>query len=416
LAHQPQLLPGGEWILFTLLRRGVGSWNRGQIVVQSLKTRARIVLIDGGRDGRYLPTGHLIYGLNGVLLAAPFDVGTRRLSGGAVPVIRDVSDGGTVSGAMHVDVAANGSLVYVPRGDTALRLTWVDRNGHEEAIPTEPRPYQHPRVSPDGTRIAVDIEDPNNTHVWVGDSKGGTFSQLTRGDDGDSDPIWTPDGSRVVFVSVRGAEGLFSQPADGSGAADHLIDGAGGVRAVTWTPDRKLIYEEIAGADIRILPLTEGSRPQTITLFDAPDYFDECLPALSPDGRWLAYQSTESGKMEVYVRPFPNVKDGRWQISTSGGTAPLWSRDGREIFYRSATNIVAVKIRTGPTFAVVESNTLFSLAGYALAGTRGVQYDVAPDGRFLLLKSDPLGHVASGGNIIVVENWFEELKRLVPTR
>jgi serine/threonine-protein kinase len=220
LAHRPQLLPGGEWVLFTLRPRGVGSWNRAQIVIQSLATRERVVLIDGGRDARYFPNGYLIYGLNGSLLAVPFDVRARRISGGAVPLVRDVFDSGTISGAVHFDVAADGSLIYVPRIDTALRLTWVDRNGREETVPGDPRPYRHPRVSPDGTRIAVEIEDPNNTNVWVGDSKRGGFAQLTRGEDIGSDPIWTPEGKHIVFSSVRGPEGLFLQAADGSETAN----------------------------------------------------------------------------------------------------------------------------------------------------------------------------------------------------
>jgi len=416
LAHRPQLLPGGEWVLFTLRPRGVGSWNRAQIVIQSLTTRERVVLIDGGRDARYLPNGYLIYGLNGSLLAVPFDLRARRIAGGAVPLVRDVFDSGTISGAVHFDVAADGSLIYVPRIDTALRLTWVDRNGREETVPGEPRPFRHPRVSPDGTRIAVEIEDPNNTNVWVGDSKRGGLAQLTRGEDIGSDPIWTRDGSHIVFSSVRGPEGLFVQAADGSEAAQHLTDGVNGVRATSWTSDGKLVYEELAGDDVLVRSLTDGASPQQIRVFDAPDYFNERLPVLSPDGRWLAYQSTESGRMEIYVRPFPNVRSARWQISEGGGFAPLWSVDGREIFYRNTDSIVAAQIRTEPTFGVVSSNALFSLAGYVLAGTRGVKYDVGRDGRFLLLKSDSPGDSASRQDIVVVENWFEELKRLVPTK
>ena len=231
LAHGPHRLPGGEWMLFTLLPVGVGSWNQAQIVVQSLTTGERVVLVDGGRDARYLPTGHLVYALNGAILAAPFDPGTRRITGPAVRLVNDVFDAGTVTGAVHFDVSANGSLVYATRPGPAL-LTWVDRNGREEMIPAEPRPYRHPRVSPDGTRIAVEIDDPANTDIWVGDAKRGAFARLTSGDQVDSDPIWSPDGSRIVYSSVRGTEGLFWQPADGSGRAEHLVDGSSGVRAI----------------------------------------------------------------------------------------------------------------------------------------------------------------------------------------
>jgi serine/threonine-protein kinase len=410
-AHGPHRLPGGEWLLFTLLPAGVGSWNRAQIVVQSLATGEREVLVDGGRDARYLATGHLVYGLNGAVLAAPFDAGSRRLTGGAESVVRDVFDAGTVTGSIHFDVAANGTLVYAQRPGPAL-LTWVDRNGREEMIPADARPYRHPKVSPDGGRIAVEIDDPTNTDIWVGDARRGTFARLTSGEDVDSDPIWSPDGSRIVYSSVRGTEGLFWQPADGSGVAEHLIDGSGGIRGFAWTKAGELVFEELAGAHIRLL--TPGSRqtPRVIPLFDAPEYFNELLPALSPDGRWLAYQSTESGEAEVYLRLFPDVSSLRRQISVGGGFAPLWSADGGEIYYRSATDMMAVKVRTSPALDLGQPESLFRLSDYVLPGTRGIKYEVAPDGRFLMLKD--IGSGGSQDRVVLVQHWTEELKRLVP--
>src|SRR5262249_15237273 len=286
---------------------------------------------------------------------------------------------------------------------------------HEEAIPAEPRPYRHPRVSPDGSRIAVEVEDPDNTDIWIGDSTRGMFTRLTRGDF-DSDPLWSPDGSRIVFTSVGGSPGLFQQSVDGGGMPEHVADGSGSVRANSWTPDGKLLFEELAADNVQVLTSTSGSSSTKITLFDAPEYFNERLPALSPDGRWLAYQSTESGKMEIYVRPFPNVTSSRSQISTGGGYAPLWSRDGQESFYRNSTSVVGVKIGAQVNFVVVSSSPLFNLAGYVLAGTGGVPYDVARDGRFLMLKSDAPGDSGSRQDIVVVQNWLDELKQLVQTR
>jgi len=411
MAHGPHRLPGGEWMLFTLLPAGVGSWNQAQIVVQSLTTGERVVLVDGGRDARYLATGHLVYALNSAILAAPFDPGTRQITGPAVRLVDDVFDAGTVTGAVHFDVSANGSLVYASRPGPAL-LTWVDRNGREEMIPAEPRPYRHPRVSPDGTRIAVEIDDPANTDIWVGDAKRGGFARLTSGDQVDSDPIWSPDGSRIVYSSVRGTEGLFWQPADGSGRAEHLVDGSGGVRALTWTRDGQLVYEELAGADIRLLTPGSGLPPRVIPLFDAPEFFNEVLPAMSPDGRWLAYQSTESADAEVYVRPFPDVSSLRRQVSVGGGFAPLWSADGQELYYRSATDMMAVKVRTSPTLDLGKPEALFSLSDYVLPGTRGIKYEVGPDGRFLMLKDSGGGR--SQDRVVLVQNWTQEVKRLVP--
>ena len=410
-AHGPQLLPDGEWVLFTLLPAGVGSWNRANIVVESLKTKQRVTLVEGGRDARYLASGHLIYAVNGALLAAPFDLAARRITAGAVPVVQNVFDAGTITGAAHFDVNAAGSLVYVPRIGNALRLTWVDRTGNEEAIPGELRPYRHPRVSPDGARITVEVEDPANTDVWVGDARRGTFARLTTNEDVDSDPIWTPDGSRVVFASVRGKTGLFWQAADGSGAASHIAEGSGGVRPLTWTSGGDLVYEELAGPAVQVLPPDGRSAVRQVALFDMPEYFNEKLPAISPDGRWVAYQSTESGGMEIYVRPFPNVSAGRWQISVGGGFAPLWSRNGQEIYYRNDRSLMAVAVKTAPTFTPAAPEALFRLGSYVLAGTRGIRYDVAPDGRFLMLKDEDGRETRD--RIVVVQHWFEELRRVV---
>jgi serine/threonine-protein kinase len=412
LAQSPQPLPG-NWLLFTLLPNGIGSWNRAKIVLHSLSTGERVTLIDGGTDARYLPTGHLMYALNGNLLAAPFDLASRRVTGGAVPLVRNVMDAGNVTGAAHFDVSRTGALVYAPRTDIALRLTWVDRGGREQTLPGDERPYRHPRVSPDGTRIAVEVEDPGNTDVWVGDIRTGAFTRLTREEDIDSDPIWTPDGSRVVFSSIRGTSGIFSQLADGSGTVARLADGSGVVRAHSWTSDGKLVFEELAGPGIQLLRLDGQSKPESISLFEAPEYFNEKLPQISPDGRWLAYQSTESGNMEVYVRPFPNVSAGRRQVSVGGGFAPLWSKDGGEIFYRSATNLMAVAVQTSPRFEAGTPTVLFGLGDYVLAGPRGLRYDVAPDGRFLLLK-DERGNTPSA-HLVLVQHWFDELRRAVST-
>ena len=255
------------------------------------------------------------------------------------------------------------------------------------------------------------MEDPANTDVWVGEVARGTFARLTTNEDVDSDPIWTPDGSRVVFASVRGKTGLFSQAADGSGGAAHIADGTGGVRPMTWTSSDELVYEELAGPALQVLPLDGRSPMRPITLFERPEYFNEKLPALSPDGRWVAYQSTEGGGMEIYVRPFPDVSAGRWQISVGGGFAPLWSANGQEIYYRNDRSLMAVAVKTTPGFSPSAPQSLFRLAGYVLAGTRGIRYDVAPDGRFLLLK-DEVGR-ETRDRVVVVQHWFQELERLV---
>jgi len=410
-AHGPQVLPDGEWVLFTLLPSGLGSWNHAKIVAESLTTQERITLVEGGRDARYLRSGHLVYVVNGVMFAAPFAADRREITGAAVPVVRNIWDAGTITGAAHFDVNADGTLVYVPRIGNSLRPVWVDRRGNEEIIPGDPRPYRHPRVSPDGTRLAVEVEDPANIDIWIGDVRRGTYTRLTTNEDVDSDPIWTPDGSRVVFTSVRGKTGLFWQAADGRGAASHVADGSGGVRPLTWTSRGELVYEELEGPAIKVLPLDGQSSARQVALLDLPQYFNEKLPALSPDGRWIAYQSTESGTMEVYVRPFPDVASGRWQVSAGGGFAPLWSKRGDELFYRSDRSVMAVAIKTSPAFSAAPPEALFRLSDYVLAGTRGLRYDVGPDGRFLFFKDDDGRD--SRDRIVVVQGWFQELRQLV---
>ena len=296
----PQMLPGGEWVLFTFRPAGTGAWDAAQIVVQSLTTGERETLISGGRDARYVPTKHLVYGLNNVILAVPFDVGSRQVTGGPVSLIEGVRASPDVaSGAMHFAVADTGSLVYVPGaagGGNVVALTWVDRDGNQESLPALPRAYDHPRVSPDGTRVAVDIADGNNTNVWVWDLERETLTQLTF-DEGDDDlPLWTPDSNRVVFQSTRDGGGLFWKAADGTGQVEQLKDGL--ARPYAWTRDGRLIFDQAGGArDIGVLTI-EGERTVEM-LLDAE--FLEGGPALSPDGRWLADMSNESGAFLVYV-------------------------------------------------------------------------------------------------------------------
>ena len=210
--------------------------------MQSLETDERIVLIDGGRDARYLPTGHLVYGLNGVLLAVPFDLATRQVTGGAVPLVEGVLDAGATTGAVQFAVAATGALVYVPGagGSEVLNLVRVDRDGQEEAIPAEPQAYNRPRISPDGTRVAV--AGPDNGDVWIWHLARATLTRLTFDAAVDDNPIWTPDGARVVFFSDRDGGGLFWKAADGTGAVERLLEHPSAA-PFAWTSDGRLIFD-----------------------------------------------------------------------------------------------------------------------------------------------------------------------------
>ena len=413
-AHGPQVLPGDEWVLFTLRPAGVSVWDAAQIVMQSLVTGERVVLIEGGRDARYVKTGHLVYALNVVLFAVAFDRDARQVLGGPVPLVEGVRDT-NVTGAVHFSVARNGSLVYVrglAGGGTVVSLVWVGRDGDEERIPVPPRAYDRPRVSPDGTRVAVDIVDGDNTDVWIWDLARETLTQLTFDEGVDDFPLWTPDSARVVFRSSREGGGLFWKAADGTGQVERLKEGA--ARPNAWAADGRLIFEQ--ARDIGVLTM-EGERTVEM-LLDAE--FREAAPALSPDGRWLAYLSNETGTPLIYVQPFPNIDDGLWNVSLGFGADPVWSPDGRELFYRSRPDLMVAQIETEPTFSSRTPEPLFSISSYGMVGGPGIgrRFDLAPDGDRFIVRTPGTAEQTSDDDpfngLIFVENWFEELKRLVP--
>ena len=273
-AHGPQVLPGDEWVLFTLRPAGVGLWDAAQIVMQSLVTGERVVLIEGGRDARYVETGHLVYALNGVVFAVAFDRDARQVLGGPVPLVEGVRDT-NVTGAVQFSVARNGSLVYVPGlagGGTVVSLVWVGRDGDEERIPAPPRAYDRPRVSPDGTRVAVDIADGDNTDVWIWDLARETLTQLTFDEGVDDFPLWTPDSARVVFRSSREGGGLFWKAADGTGQVERLKDG--GARPYAWAADGRLIFEQ--AADIGVLTMEGGAPWRCCSTQNSPKLSRRC--------------------------------------------------------------------------------------------------------------------------------------------
>jgi serine/threonine-protein kinase len=421
----PQLLPGGGWVLYSVLPAGVGLWDQSQIVMESLSSGERVTLVNGGRDGRYLPTGHLVFALRDTLLAMSFDVETRQV-GAAVRLVQDVADALGITGAAQFDLSETGTLVYVPRSiPDRLTLTWVDRTGREEAVPGEARAYRHPRVSPDGQRLVVELREDDDTNVWVGDRRG-TFAPLTLENGDDSSPIWSPDGSRVVFFSARNGGGLFSRSATAT-SADHLLVSGIEWRPSTWTAEGSLVYEQLRGAEIVVMGSRPGEASQAITLVNNPSYFDILHPAISPDGRWLAYHSTESGQSDVYVRPFPNVDDHRRLVSSGeGGYSPVWSTDGRELFYIEGaghvtrpqrlpdSRMMSVAIRTQPTLAPGTPVSLFEMRDFVTPSPQSREYDVGPDGRFIMLKDVMPGGTRAGNQIVVVQNWTTELRARVP--
>ena len=414
VGHGPQVLPGEKAVLFTL---GDGSnWDDAQIVVQSLETGARKVLVAGGRDARYVPSGHLVYVLDGTLLAVPFDADRLEVTGGAVPMSEGVVTA-LFSGAAQFSVSDSGALVYVSgsyQGDRTL--AWVDRDGREEWLAAEPRAYTYPRISPDGGRLALDVRDQEHD-IWIWDFARETLTRLTFAPGRDYYPVWTPEGTQMAFGSDRdGQFKLYWKAVDGTGAVERLTESGNPQSPSAFTPDgRQLVFNEVNGqnTDLGVLSLEGSSEPLLAT------EFSERTGEISPDGRWLAYQSNASGQNEVYVRPFPNVEDGQWLISNGGGTRPLWSRDGRELFYVApGARLMAVPVetvQTEPSFARGNAEELFGGFGGYYARAPGRTYDISPDGeRFLMIKESG-SRETSLMEFILVLNWFEELKHLVPT-
>ena len=293
---------------------------------------------------------------------------------------------------------------------------WVDRQGVEQPAAGTLRAYLDPRLSPDGQRLAVAISDAGGYDTWLLELGRGTLTRLTFGEGINTRPLWSPDGERIIFASNReGNFDIFSKPADGSGTAEQLTTGA--YRAPTSiSSDGKTIvfrqHSDTTGRDIGMVRLEGESEPEM--LLQTP--FEEHTGTLSPDDRWLAYVSNESGRQEVYVTAFPEP-GGKLQISTEGGTEPLWSRDGRELFYRIGDKMMAVAMAAEPQLAPGSPTLLFKGPYLSGTGTTGANpatgYDVAPDGRFVMARAEE----SAGGTqqINVILNWFEELKRLVPT-
>jgi len=416
-AH-PQLLPDGDSLLFTLRSRP--NWNDAQIVVESLTSHRRKVILQGGSNATFLPTGHLVFAHDNALYAEAFDPRAQEVRGGPIAVVDDVAGVGANSGpigAAQVAISRTGIMAYLPGNLIGgRRLVWVDRAGTEESIPAPARVYFTPRISPDGSRLAVEARD-EEADIWVWDFGRSTLTRLTFGPSSEGNPVWTPDGRRIIYASNReGAPNLYWQAADGTGEAERLTKSSQLQTPHSTSPDGKwVVFREFSksGGDSNLLALTlDGDRtPRTLLATPAGELNGE----ISPDGRWMVYESTESGRVEIYVRPWPSVADGRWQVSNNGGQAPAWSHDGRELFYIAADNqLMAVVVETKRTFVAGEARKLFDTSKYVI-NVGGRAYDVTPDGKRFVLSTNavPRGVI---NRIAVVANWFEELKAKVPNK
>jgi Tol biopolymer transport system component len=438
----PHLLPGGRAVLFTLNKIGsagiearadFGQWDKAQIVAQSLADQTRHVLMEGS-DARYLPTGHLLYSIAGTMHAVPFDADRLTLTGGPVPVVQGVTRSvGEQTGATQAAVSESGTLVYLPgpatTAATAFSLLVGDERNDPVRLDVPPGELENPRVSPDGTMLAVGRNDRARPEIWMYDLSGKTAPRQLSIGSRSRYPIWSSDGRRVTFQSSReGDEAIYSQPVDGNAAVRVTTPAKGEMHVPeAWSPDgRYLLYSAGKGLALRTslqaLKVDDGTTTRFAT--GLSELFFRGA-AFSPDGRWVAYSFEEASGgagargRGVFVEPFPPTgqripapKDGNLQ-----DYHPVWARDGqRLLFSRFPQRLVAVPFRTQPpAFGLPVELSRTPPTGIGIRNARG--YDVLPDGRVVslspLIGSSP---AAPQGEIRVVLNWHEELKRLVPTR
>jgi serine/threonine-protein kinase len=402
----PEVLPGGNAVVFTAAGWDEETYDDARIEVLSLETGEKKVLIEGGAYARYASTGHLVYGRAGSLFAVAFDPVRLEVKGAPIAVLEGVSTQ-PLSGSAQFALSTDGTLVYAPGRAMGIqsRLVWADRQGRIEAAGDITRAFYFPRLSPDGQRVAVTVEGAM-AHLAVYDVARGILTRLTREDENVWTKAWTPDGKRLAYSvgAVGGSGSLRWQLADGSAPPEELTRGS---LDGSWSPDGgSLVFvrpDPTTQLDLWLLPL-EGERTARPLL---PERFDQRSPAISPNGRWMAYVSEESGRPEVFVRAFPGLGQ-KVPVSARGGHQPRWSRDGGELFYREPPNRLMVsQIRTRPTLAVSKATIAFEdKEGRYL----NVGYDVAADGRFLLVDENE----NYPRQLNLVQNFLEEVKRVAP--
>jgi serine/threonine protein kinase/Tol biopolymer transport system component len=402
----PHFLPGGNAFLFTA---GAINFNEAQIVVRQLDTGSQHVVVQAGTGAQYA-AGHVMFARGGSLLAVPFDIRRLEATGPPVPVLENVAMA-RLTGTSHFAISPGGSLVYVAgaMGPSNNTLVWVDREGRAGPVTALQRGYTEVRISPDGKRIALVIETlGEGTDVWIYEVSRGTLTRFTFGPGLTQAPIWSPEGKHLIYGATRRKDrDLFRKAVDGSGAEEPILaaDSAGARRPGSWSPDGKWVVFADERAGIFVLPLDGPRTPKPFAVA-----FREDQPQFSPDGRWIAYRSPESGRSEVYVRPFPGP-GGKWQVSTDGGDAPIWNRNGRELFYRNGDRVMAAAVSLGQTFAVGPPRELFRGAYDASSET---SYDVAPDGQhFLMIRRE---QSSAPAHLNVVLDWSTEFRRVTAAR
>jgi serine/threonine protein kinase len=417
LSHRwPQVLPGGRGILYT--SNDSDNWDNATIVVQPLPTGEPQV-VQLGYFGRYLESGHLLYVKGGTLYGAPFDI-ERLTTSGPSFVVSDTVVSDTSTGGAQYSVSTTGTLVLV-RGagySPAKPASWMDRGGSLTPLQSDAIDWGNPKISRDGRQLAMDIRDGKQIDVWVQHLETGKLSRLTFDRADDYKPVWTPDGERLVFTSTRaGSANLYWQRADGTGGAERLTESVNAQTAASWHPSgRFLAFQEVtpSGSDVMLLPVATASGASRVGPARpfAAEPSNQTEPVFSPDGRWLAYTSNETGRAEIFVRSF--VGGGKWQVSFSGGRDASWSRARSELLYFSTTQnrIMVTSYRvTGESFRV-ENPQVWSTTQVGRPARSGRTFELHPDGdRVVIVPSSAL----TGERVTFVFGFFDQIRQLATT-
>jgi hypothetical protein len=417
----PQYVAGHDVVIFTAHTTTSGGFDGATIEALNLKTGVRKTVYRGGTYGRYIPTGHLLFVNNDTIFAAPFDITSLGVTGSPAPVVQEVSYSPAEGSALFA-VADNGTLVYRSgRGASpTYAALWVDERGEGKPLWDGERSYGEPHISPDGTKVTFMVLADNNWDVWVYDRIRQVSTRLTFEDGHDGPGIWSPDGQYIAFSSARqGAVNIYRKRADGSGDVERLTESKVGEYVSSWSADGKyLLYSpQTSASDLWILPLSGDRKPKEFLA----TRFTENEAVFSPDSRWVAYQSDESGRIEVYVRPVQGA--GKWQVSQGGGGFPRWSGDGRQLFFRDNEGVMSVPITVagaslelGRPRRAVKGTFRGGVSGILVASFRMPDYDVTHDGTHFVMFPPDAKTVGRAQHVTFVLNWFTDLRRLLAAR
>jgi serine/threonine-protein kinase len=417
----PQVLPNGKAVVFTVHTSASDAFDKAWIEVVDLASKERKVVHSGGSYARYLPTGHLVYVSNNTLFAIEFDLDRLATDGQPVPITQQLISS-TAEGSAQFTFGANGVMAYV-RGTIKTPeypIAWVTRSGTTTPLHATPGTYATPRLSPDGRRLALSVLRNNNWDVWVYDLERTVFTRVTFDEAPETEQVWSPDGRELAYTLEGDRTGtLMRKPADGSGAATTIAAPSGFFWPSSWTSDGRMLAGTSGTSNIGLMPIAGAAEPEWIV----NSTFNESDGSISPDGRFLAYTSSESGRPEIYVRQLPPAT-GRWQISTNGGGHARWTRGGRELVYRTQRGITSVAIdvssggfRSGTPAELFTGDFVGGIEGVAIGPYVFGDYDVSADGSRFVMFPTPTGTADETGQFVtIVTNWFDEVRRLTGRR